>query len=241
MVGQKQGSTLKTKRGQWTCLIMWVILFILLAWHLLSYLVIALPFLIGTFSSKQQSKSCSWVIITYFIYYKIDCKSSLIMFKSDLWSSLVDKVAYIFILFSTLHRCHSFIFRHISLLQNSESETQRAVQSRNESEESSWPQSDQEKERNNADVVETAGGEWHYLVGCLKNRACLLYTHNSEQLWIMLGLVRFFFLCQSENKSFFRCNVKYIAQVFTPFTMTHLTTGAASWGHIISWMKITCV
>ncbi|TKS88396.1 Histone-lysine N-methyltransferase EHMT2 [Collichthys lucidus] len=41
---------------------------------------------------------------------------------------------------------------------SSESETQRAGQSRNESEESSWPQSDQDKERNTADVVETVGG-----------------------------------------------------------------------------------
>ncbi|XP_027143095.1 histone-lysine N-methyltransferase EHMT2 isoform X3 [Larimichthys crocea] len=40
---------------------------------------------------------------------------------------------------------------------SSESETQRAGQSRNESEESSWPQSDQDKERNTADVVETVG------------------------------------------------------------------------------------
>ncbi|XP_076610020.1 histone-lysine N-methyltransferase EHMT2 isoform X3 [Chaetodon auriga] len=39
----------------------------------------------------------------------------------------------------------------------SESETQRAAQSRNGSEESSWPQSDQDKERNAADVVETVG------------------------------------------------------------------------------------
>ncbi|TMS18641.1 Histone-lysine N-methyltransferase EHMT2 [Larimichthys crocea] len=40
---------------------------------------------------------------------------------------------------------------------SSESETQRAGQSRNESEESSWPQSDQDKDRNTADVVETVG------------------------------------------------------------------------------------
>ncbi|XP_023265917.1 histone-lysine N-methyltransferase EHMT2-like [Seriola lalandi dorsalis] len=40
---------------------------------------------------------------------------------------------------------------------SSESETQRTAQSRNESEESSWPPSDQEKERNTADVVETLG------------------------------------------------------------------------------------
>ncbi|XP_039978265.1 histone-lysine N-methyltransferase EHMT2 isoform X3 [Xiphias gladius] len=40
---------------------------------------------------------------------------------------------------------------------SSESETQRAVQSRSESEESSWPQSDQDKERSTADVVETVG------------------------------------------------------------------------------------
>ncbi|XP_044026576.1 histone-lysine N-methyltransferase EHMT2 isoform X3 [Siniperca chuatsi] len=38
---------------------------------------------------------------------------------------------------------------------SSESETPRAIQSRNESEESSWPQSDQDKDRNTADVVET--------------------------------------------------------------------------------------
>lgn len=47
----------------------------------------------------------------------------------------------------------------ISPLQSSESETQRSAQIRNGSEESSWPQSDQEKERNAADVVETVGGE----------------------------------------------------------------------------------
>uniref|UniRef100_A0AAQ5Z530 Euchromatic histone-lysine N-methyltransferase 2 n=1 Tax=Amphiprion ocellaris TaxID=80972 RepID=A0AAQ5Z530_AMPOC len=40
-----------------------------------------------------------------------------------------------------------------------ESEMQRAVHSRNESEESSWPPSDQDKERNAADVVETVGGQ----------------------------------------------------------------------------------
>uniref|UniRef100_A0A4W6EPB2 Euchromatic histone-lysine N-methyltransferase 2 n=1 Tax=Lates calcarifer TaxID=8187 RepID=A0A4W6EPB2_LATCA len=40
---------------------------------------------------------------------------------------------------------------------SSESETQRAAQSRRESEESSWTQSDQDKERNTADVVETVG------------------------------------------------------------------------------------
>ncbi|XP_070841233.1 histone-lysine N-methyltransferase EHMT2 isoform X4 [Chaetodon trifascialis] len=40
---------------------------------------------------------------------------------------------------------------------SSESETQRAAQSRNGSEDSSWPQSDQDKERNAADVVETGG------------------------------------------------------------------------------------
>ncbi|XP_010792217.1 histone-lysine N-methyltransferase EHMT2 isoform X1 [Notothenia coriiceps] len=39
----------------------------------------------------------------------------------------------------------------------SESETKRTVKSRNESEESSWQQSDQEKERISADVVETVG------------------------------------------------------------------------------------
>ncbi|KAG8005222.1 Histone-lysine N-methyltransferase EHMT2 [Nibea albiflora] len=42
---------------------------------------------------------------------------------------------------------------------SSESETQRASQSRNESEEPSCPQSDQVKDRNTADVVETVGGE----------------------------------------------------------------------------------
>lgn len=44
-------------------------------------------------------------------------------------------------------------------LQGSESETKRTVKSRNENEESSWQQSDQEKERISADVVETVGGE----------------------------------------------------------------------------------
>uniref|UniRef100_A0A8D3EBZ8 Histone-lysine N-methyltransferase EHMT2-like n=1 Tax=Scophthalmus maximus TaxID=52904 RepID=A0A8D3EBZ8_SCOMX len=41
--------------------------------------------------------------------------------------------------------------------KTSESETQRSVQRRNESDESSWPQSDQDKERNAAYVVETGG------------------------------------------------------------------------------------
>ncbi|XP_022072876.2 histone-lysine N-methyltransferase EHMT2 isoform X1 [Acanthochromis polyacanthus] len=40
-----------------------------------------------------------------------------------------------------------------------ESEMLRAVHSRNESEESSWPPSDQDKDRNAADVVETVGGQ----------------------------------------------------------------------------------
>ncbi|KAK2830574.1 hypothetical protein Q5P01_018505 [Channa striata] len=40
---------------------------------------------------------------------------------------------------------------------SSESETQRTIQSRNEDEESSWLQSDQDKEKNTADVVETVG------------------------------------------------------------------------------------
>nr|XP_046272928.1 histone-lysine N-methyltransferase EHMT2 isoform X2 [Scatophagus argus] len=39
-----------------------------------------------------------------------------------------------------------------------EPETQRATQSRNEGEASSWPHSDQDKDRNTADVVETVGG-----------------------------------------------------------------------------------
>lgn len=43
-------------------------------------------------------------------------------------------------------------------MQTLESDAQRASEGRNESEEPSWPQSEQDKERNTAEVMETVGG-----------------------------------------------------------------------------------
>lgn len=84
----------------------------------------------------------------------------------------------------------------ISFLQRSESETQRAVQSRNKSEEFPWPQSDQDKERNAADVVETVGGE----------------RHEPNLLWFPTKLEIYLMLTWTESKT---------ALVFTPFHPAH--------------------
>lgn len=50
-------------------------------------------------------------------------------------------------------------YRLISPLQSSECKTKGAVKSRAESEESVWPQSNQDKERNPPEVVESVEGE----------------------------------------------------------------------------------
>lgn len=87
-------------------------------------------------------------------------------------------------------------------LQSSEYETHRAVQSGNEGEESSSPQSDQDKERNPADELETVGGEGCYLLGFLK--PCLSPTatlHIIVQLDYIIFCI--FFLMENAHSFVF--------------------------------------